>query len=330
MNWFLKQWHKKSLFSYLLLPLSYLYQLVIFLRHLAYRCHFKKITHFSVLVIVVGNITVGGTGKTPFIIWLAKFLREQGYRVGIVSRGYGGKATQYPQRVVADSDARIVGDEAVLITNKTQCRMMVDPNRVAAVKQLLHEHPSDIVLSDDGLQHYALGRDLEIVITDDRHFGNGFCLPAGPLREPVSRLNSVPFILENGRDFNLVPGIIYNLLHPNLSLDLTAANNKTIHAVAGIGNPARFFKTLRSFNLNFIEHPFADHHDYAKKDFQFAKPDDLILMTEKDAVKCRPFADERFWCLPVTAVLQPQLATKLYASIKLLISNKENHHGQNA
>lgn len=319
MNWLLRQWHKKTFFSYLLLPLSYLYQLVILLRLLAYRYHLKKTTHFSVPIVVVGNITVGGTGKTPLIIWLANYLRQQGYQPGIVSRGYGGKATYYPQLVMANSDPNQMGDEPVLLASKTHCPVVVAPNRVAAVKQLLRDHHCNIVLSDDGLQHYALGRDLEIAVTDYRHLGNGFCLPAGPLREPAKRLNLVDFVLENGRDFNLVPSEIYNLLNPVLKFSIDELNDKRIHAVAGIGNPQRFFQTLRALGLKVIEHPFPDHHKFSLDDFEFVLASDIVIITEKDMAKCRVFADARFWCLPVTIVWQPQIRDKLCATIKLLL-----------
>ena len=319
MSRLLQQWYKKSWFCYLLLPLSILYRFVIFLRLLAYRYQLKKTTHFPVPIIVVGNITVGGTGKTPIIIWLANFLRENGYAPGIVSRGYGGKAKHYPQLVMPNSDPVCVGDEPVLLAIKTNCPVVVAPDRVAAVTQLLRDHYCNIVLSDDGLQHYALGRALEIAVVNNEYQpSNNFCLPAGPLREPKSRLDSVDFVVENKRDFNLVPGAIYNLLNPELEFSINEFKNKKIHAVAGIGNPQRFFQMLRSLGLNVIEHPFSDHHKFTQSDFKFVLADEIVIITEKDMVKCLNFVDVRFWCLPVTVAMNTEITMELCAKLNSL------------
>lgn len=304
MDWLIQRWYKKNFFCYLLLPFTVIYCFVIFFRRLFYRLGLKKTTHFSVPVIVVGNISVGGTGKTPLVIWMANFLRQQGFHPGIVSRGHGGKATTYPQQVTAQSDPLMVGDEAVLIAAKTQCPMMVAPKRTSAVAALLKNNDCDVVISDDGLQHYALGRAIEIAVIDgQRRFGNGFCLPAGPLREPWKRLQQVDFIIANGAvapheyAMQLAPKAIYNLAQPELILNPQQIH-QPVHAVAGIGNPQRFFSSLRLLGLQLIEHPFPDHYLFQKKDLAFA--DNLpIIMTEKDAVKCQRFADERFWCLPI-------------------------------
>lgn len=348
----LQSWYSPRPYSFLI-PLSGIYRTIISLRQFLYRANFKKITKFSVPVIVVGNLTVGGTGKTPLVIWLAKLLQEQGYQPGIVSRGYGGRASQYPQWVNAQSDPTVVGDEAALIAQKTNCPMVVDPKRVRAIKTLLDKTNCNIVISDDGLQHYAMARDIEIVVIDgERGFGNEYCLPAGSLREPLSRLQKVDFIISNGvkhhKDMELnatseksaflsssrtrgsrmttkkldsrirgndnnekklifadkhpefytmqmKPGEIYNLLNPNLQL---THYQLPVHAVAGIGNPDRFFASLRKAGFFVIEHSFPDHHLYKPADFNFGQ-DALIIMTEKDAVKCKFFATENFWCLPI-------------------------------
>jgi len=269
-------------------------------------------------VIVIGNISVGGTGKTPLVIFLAQWLKSQGYQPGIVSRGYGGKATHWPQEVTADSDPILVGDEPVLIAKRTSCPMAVSPNRPEAVQKLINENKCNIIISDDGLQHYALGRDIEIaVINGQQKFGNGFLLPAGPLREPVSRLKSVDFVVTNGQGtfpfstfkMQLIPGEIYQVSHPMNKLNLDDIH-QPIQAIAGIGNPQRFFDTLKSLNLQIIEHPFPDHHAFKLKDIDFGQ-DALILMTEKDAVKCQAFANERCWCLPVEAKVDAKFIQNL-------------------
>lgn len=311
--WYQKH-HKHPLF-YVLLPFSYLYQLAIFLKQLAYRLHLKKITHPPVPTIVIGNLTVGGTGKTPLVIALTQALSTQGYKPGIVSRGYGGKSTSYPLSVFSHTDPQVAGDEPVLMARKANCPVIVDPNRVRAVEYLLKQHHCNIVLSDDGLQHTALGRDIEIVVVDGlRGFGNNHCLPAGPLREPISRLNTVDFVVmrevkkpethrtypKNYFSMRLIPGEIYNLKSPAQIFDTKKyiEKNEPIHALAGIGNPNAFFEQLRAMGFSVIEHAFADHHNYTASDIDFGA-NTTILMTEKDAIKCEKFAQSNQWCLPV-------------------------------
>jgi tetraacyldisaccharide 4'-kinase len=281
----------------------------------------KKSTRFSVPVIIVGNITVGGTGKTPLVIALARFLLEQGYKPGIVSRGYGGKAAHYPLAVTPTSSVMETGDEAILLARNTPCPVIVDPCRVRAVTALLEKTDCNIVISDDGLQHYALARDIEIVVIDgERRFGNSFCLPAGPLREALTRLHKVDFKVTNGMArsgeyaMKLRHSIFRQVSAPQCSQDVTALQNKTLHAVAGIGNPTRFFNLLRSLGLSIIEHAFPDHYLFKQADF----PHDaaFIIMTEKDAVKCEAFADERYWYLPVEAELEALFWQNFYNKIK--------------
>lgn len=302
-------WYKKNFLSYLLWPLSLPYRFIVFIRRQMYRFGVKKTTHFSVPVIVVGNITVGGTGKTPLVIALAEQLKQDGWRPGLVSRGYGGSGGRTPKAVFPSSDPARVGDEAVLLAQKTQCPLFVCRDRVAAVAALLRQQDCNIVISDDGLQHLALGRDVEIAVMDgERRLGNGFCLPAGPLREPAGRLKTVNFVVCNGNarageyEMRLIPGDIYQIIHPDRRLMAHDMKNRTVHAVAGIGHPQRFFNTLRTLGFHLIEHPFPDHHRFQKKDITF-EADALIIMTEKDAVKCRTFSDARHWCLPVQASL---------------------------
>lgn len=303
-NFFNRLWYQKNYLYYLLTPFSGLYRIAIFLRKLSYQFNLKKIYRAPVPVIIVGNLTVGGTGKTPLVITLARFLMSQGYHPGIVSRGYGGKRSTPTLLVTAQSDPYMAGDEPVLIARHTNCPLIVANSRVTAVKQLLQQHQCDIIISDDGLQHIALDRDIEIVVIDgQRRFGNGFCLPAGPLREPLKRLNSVNFKVVRGGDakadehaMQFIPGTIYNLLDSTLALNPNS--HSLLHAVAGIGNPQLFFNQLRQLGFNIVEHPFPDHYSYQPDDLNFGD-NAQVIMTEKDAVKCQRFANPRQWCLPI-------------------------------
>lgn len=317
-------WYRKQFFSYLLLPLSFVYRFFVYVRKLLYQLGYWQTYRFDIPVIIVGNITTGGTGKTPLVIELAKFLKQQGYQPGIVSRGYGGKAQSYPQWVNEDSDPHEVGDEAVLLARQTHCPVVVAPKRIFAVQQLVTKTASDVVLCDDGLQHYALHRDIEIALFDaSRKFGNGFCLPAGPLREPKSRLQTVDYVITNGGSnenqytMNLLPKEIYNLVNPQLLLS-SEQINFPVHAVAGIGNPDRFFATLKQLQFNIIEHRFPDHYQFKKNDFAFGD-DQIIIMTEKDAVKCKKFAEKNMWVLSV----KTQLNVKFLQEFLIDLKNKK-------
>lgn len=317
-------WYDKSGVTLLLLPLSWLFCFVATLRRILYGIGIIKVHHLPVPVIIVGNVSVGGTGKTPLVTWLVELLREQGYTPGIVSRGYGGGASNWPQQVRADSDPRMVGDEAVLLSRRTACPMAVGPNRVEAANALLSHTDCDVIVADDGLQHYALGRDIEIVVVDGvRRFGNQHCLPAGPLREPLSRLKTVDLVITNGvagsheYHMELVPTRLNNLQSPTRNMTLDNFSGKTVHAVAGIGHPARFFRQLESHGLTVIEHPFPDHHPFTAEDINF--PDDLpVLMTEKDAVKCHAFAGEQHWSVPVDAKLDERMMPLMMRLLKNL------------
>ncbi len=273
-------------------------------------------------VIVVGNISVGGTGKTPLVIWLATVLEDNGYRPGVISRGYGGRASVWPQLVTSDSDPALVGDEPILIARRTRCPIAVAPRRNAAARALLEAHGCDVLISDDGLQHYGLLRDIEIaVIAGERGLGNGWCLPAGPLREPPSRLREVDFVVTQGRvlDGSLVMRLhgeqALNLLDPCVVQPLEAFAGRRIHAVAGIGNPKRFFDDLARIGLELNAHPFPDHHRFTAADLEFGD-EHPVLMTEKDAVKCRAFAKAHHWYVPVTAQPDERLAQGLLARLR--------------
>lgn len=314
----MKSWYQYSLTltTILLLPLSWIFRVVVALRYFLYRCGIKKIVRFPVPIIVIGNITVGGTGKTPLVIWLADFLKSRGYTPGIVSRGIGGKQQRTPYFVEKNSDPALVGDEALLIARNTDCPLVICIDRAAAVEELLKKTACDIVISDDGLQHYRLGRDIEIALIDGaRGLGNRQLLPAGPLREAPSRLNRVDFIVRQGKAsygeyaMQLHGDTLVSLRDQN-SIPFEKWRGKTVHAVAGIGNPERFFSSLRAAGFNCIPHAFPDHHHYQAGDFSFhdALP---IVMTEKDAVKCELFCDERFWFVPVKAVVDEKLGEEI-------------------
>ena len=307
-------WYGKSSAYIPLLPLSWLYCAAAGIRRLAYRSGLLGTTRLHSRVIVVGNISVGGTGKTPLVIALAERLQQAGLRVGILTRGYLGRASHWPQPVSADSDPQQLGDEAVLLARKTRTTVFAGPQRVAAARALLQVSPCDVLICDDGLQHYALHHDVEIATLDvTRGYGNGFCLPAGPLREPVSRLQQVDAVVALGGNsahrytMQLDPAAVRQIRTPANRRDLESFQGSPVHAVAGIGNPERFFAMLRGAGLTVQTHPFADHHPFRAADLDFAD-DNPVLMTEKDAVKCEAFAKSNWWLLPVDA----QLDTAFY------------------
>ena len=318
-EWLQKQWFCKSVWHLLLLPLAAIYLGLIHLRKLLYKLNVFKSYSLSVPVIVVGNISVGGTGKTPAVIYLAQQLKLAGYCPGIISRGYG-RSNSLVQAVSCGSSPDQVGDEPLLIAMRTACPVFVGNNRVAAGVALVKEHPEvNVIISDDGLQHYRLKRSLELAVVDaDRGFGNGFLIPAGPLRETVARLSLVDAIVVNGNAEALKPVPNKNVFSMRLvgetffSLDgkqkKSAAyfKKKKLAAVAGIGNPDRFFGHLRMMSLDFQSQAFPDHHLFCLEDFTPFKGK-TILMTEKDAVKCQSFAVDDIWMLPVDAMIEPGL-----------------------
>ncbi|MFT5446244.1 MAG: tetraacyldisaccharide 4'-kinase [Gammaproteobacteria bacterium] len=316
-------WYSKELSpGVLLIPLGWLYALVMRVRGWLYALRILPADRVAVPVIVVGNIAVGGTGKTPLVIALAGYLAQQGWRPGIICRGYGGKAHSWPQQVRADSDPASVGDEAVLLARRTGCPVAAaGSRRVAAARGLIENDGCNIIISDDGLQHLALLRDIEIALIDgERRHGNGRCLPAGPLREPTSRLASVDLIVTNAASstqvhrgelpMSLAPGPAVNVRDPSRRAPLHEFNAQPVHAVAGIGNPGRFFSMLERAGVQAVGHAFADHHAFARQDLAFG--DELVvLMTEKDAVKCSTFAADSHWYVPVTAQLPDAFFVRL-------------------
>lgn len=318
-------WYGGHWLAYPLLPLSWLYRLAVGLRRLAFRRGWLASHRLPVPVIVVGNITVGGTGKTPMVLWLADFLRRQGLHPGIVLRGYGGSARDWPRMVAADDDPFELGDEAVLLARRSHCEVAAGPDRVAAVRLLLERAGCDIVVSDDGLQHYRLQRDLEILMVDAaRGFGNGYCLPAGPLREPESRAREVSLKVCNGEPcpggnvMGLEPGALVNLLDPARIRPLSGLNRQRVTAVAGIGNPQRFFALLRQYGLHLDERPYPDHHRFSAEDAA-SWPPGPVIMTEKDAVKCVHIAGDDHWYMPVETVLSTGFERQLSEMLKGLV-----------
>lgn len=317
-------WYSRNSLTIALLPLSFLFRIVSLLRRLCYRTGLCTVFKLPVPVIVVGNINVGGTGKTPLVIWLADFLKKEGLSPGIISRGYGGRAQSWPQQVKIDSDPRMVGDEAVLLARRTQCPVTVAPKRAAAAKSLLQQEQCDIIISDDGLQHYALHRDLEIAVVDGvRRFGNGFHLPAGPLRESEKRLQSVDFVVVNGASLHneyamtLEGKEVINMRDRQHKCSLLELKGKEVHAIAGIGNPDRFFSYLRFLGMNVIEYAFPDHYAYTQKDFNFNE-DQIVVMTEKDAVKCTKYCHVNSWYVTVEASMEPEFLNRIRKKIKQL------------
>ena len=315
-------WCSINFFSLILIPFSALFCLISFLRKQCYTLKLFKSYTSSVPVIVVGNITVGGTGKTPLIIELVRQLQALGKMPGVISRGYGGNTQDFPKRVDETTCASEVGDEPQLIFKRLKCPVVVGPNRQADIELIMSEFNCDVILSDDGLQHYALNRDVEIVVIDYvRKFGNGLCLPAGPLRERSSRLKSVDLTLYNGTNegcsFLMRAGNCMSLDNDKSDMNITDFQGKTIHAVAGIGHPQRFFDMLKDAGINVIPHAFPDHYDYQKNDLLF--DDSLpVLMTEKDAIKCNEFGFNNHWSVPIDI----QLSALAQQSLNAILSRE--------
>lgn len=320
-KWIHRVWYQDAKSGWVLLPLSGLYWLLLKLRALLFRCGLYKSHKAHVPVIVVGNITTGGTGKTPTVIWLVNELREKGFAPGIVSRGYGGSKSGSSMRVDADSDPAVVGDEPVLLARRGQCPVAVDSDRVQAA-DMLFDDGVDVIVTDDGLQHLRLQRDFEICVIDgERGLGNRRLLPAGPLRESADRLSSVDQVLVNGVT-DMTNAIAFELqatdacrLNGSLARPLQGFKDTTVHAVAGIGNPKRFFDLLRTYGIQVIEHSFPDHAAITPADLQFG--DDFeVFMTEKDAVKLSQKMSDRYWSVPVDLVMDAAESSALIDRIE--------------
>jgi tetraacyldisaccharide 4'-kinase len=338
-KWLHRIWYEGASNYQMLLPLSGLYWLLITLRRCLYSLGILGRHRAIVPVIIVGNITAGGTGKTPVTIWLAGELQKRGFKAGIVSRGYGGSKSSTSMRVDTASDPDVVGDEPVLLAKRTGCTVVVDSNRARAA-QMLVDDGVNVIIADDGLQHYRLERMYEICVIDGaRGLGNRFLLPAGPLRETIDRLGEVDQVLINGRrgdnvaertaveqnaiEFELVAREITRL-NGSLTRPIGGFSGTTVHAVAAIGNPARFFDMLRAHGIQVIEHAFQDHARLSVNDLRFG--DDFeILMTEKDAVKLDATSSDKYWTVPVDLEIDPVLSSPWLEQIESRLRSELEH-----
>ena len=322
-------WYRNHPVSLMLLPLAWGFRVVAAGRRLLYAYGILPTQILDIPVVVVGNISVGGTGKTPLVIWLVAYLRRRGFRPGVVSRGYRGQPRRRSIRVRTDSDATIVGDEPLLIARRAHCPVAIATDRATAARQLIVEDGVDVILCDDGLQHIALARDIEIAVIDgERRHGNGRCLPAGPLREPPSRLRTVDLIVCNGKaqagEFEMrhQTALLRSLGADDHRVNLATFRNQSVHAVAGVGNPARFFERLAAAGLRVVPHRFPDHYRFQRTDIFF--DDGLpVIMTEKDAVKCAQFASGNQWYLPITAEMTTAFEQRLTALMEATVSGQK-------
>ncbi len=326
-------WRRRTLFAKILYPLSGIFSVLVAIRRWCYRRSILKSWKSPVPVIIVGNISVGGAGKTPLVIALVEHLARAGRKPGIVTRGYGGDTTSHlPVMVDSASDPLQVGDEALMLARRTHMCVVASRDRPAAVQKLLLESDCDVVVCDDGLQHYALQRDIEIVVVDAEYrFGNGYCLPAGPLREPVSRIKEADLVVYSGQK-KKQPGYVLKMegfiSHDDktmLSVDefILANSNSPIHAIAAIAYPQKFFNTLISMGLELITHEFPDHHVYRARDMQFSGRQ-TIVMTEKDKVKCESLALENAWYLKVSAIVDATILAELDQQLAIADRTKQS------
>lgn len=336
-KWIHRVWYDGAASGLILWPLSAVYWLILVLRRLLYACGLVQTVKAAVPVIIVGNITAGGTGKTPTVLWLVEELRGKGFNPGIVSRGYGGGKADSSMRVEAGADPAVAGDEPVLLARRGRCPVVVDPNRARAAAMLV-EDGVDVIIADDGLQHYRLARDYEICVIDgSRGLGNRRLLPAGPLREGVTRLDSVDQVLVNG---SLAVSETLTVAEQNaISFELQATEAcrlngsltrpierfaaTTVHAAAAIGNPRRFFDLLRAHDIQVIEHEFPDHAVLTGRDLEFG--DDFeVFMTEKDAVKLGREARDKLWYIPVELAMDPVHSAPLIEQIESRLRTRES------
>ena len=315
----MRHWYRRGALAWLLWPASLVFGFLVFLRRTLYRVRLLKSVHPGIPVIVVGNLVAGGSGKTPLVLWLAEFLKSKGWSPAIVSRGYGVRL-EAPRAATIAAEATEVGDEPILLARRSGCPVWVGPDRPRVIEALRAQHPEvDLVILDDGLQHYRLRRDLEIAVVDARAFGNGFLLPAGPLREPRSRLGSVDAVVSHesmvqGDAMKLEGETLHRMTDARERRSVREFAGEKVHAVAGIGHPNRFFLHLARLGVTPVPHPFPDHHPFRAEDLEFgdAAP---VLLTEKDAVKLRHAARPNWWVLPVTARLDPAFGDWLQGKV---------------
>jgi len=330
-SWIDDMWYSPSWYHWpviiALLPLTALFWVLSSLRRTLFRLQIKPSVDISVPVIVVGNISVGGNGKTPLVVYLAQRLRQEGYHPGVLSRGYGGNDAKYPMTVESNSLVDLAGDEAILMRRHINCPLVVDPIRPRGAKKLEDIHKCNVIICDDGLQHYALNRDIEIVVIDgQRRCGNKLLLPAGPLREGAWRLNTIDLLVLNGgivtnNEFlmSLEAGKLVNVKNPIKSLSISHLT-LPVTALAAIGNPQRFFSLLQTKQVKIRKQlSFVDHHVFKEGDI----PVGPVIMTEKDAVKCTQIAHDDCWYLPVSARLTNQFETQLLQKLKHVAAEKK-------
>lgn len=324
------QWNKNGLWAWICLPLSLLVCSYAGLKRKAYLWGLIKATRASAPVIVIGNLSVGGAGKTPLVAHIAQLLINQGYRPGIISRGYKGSASQWPQKVSASSNPLEVGDEPVMLAAQTGCPVMAGPNRPDSAQRLIDQRGCDVLLSDDGFQHLKLARDIDILVFDSAYgdgLGNHWCLPSGPLREPACARKAADMQVFQGGSakpvgpgiytMTLLPGKIYALGDKRIA-NIELLQQHPLHAVAGIARPARFFDSARGAGLTIIEHPFDDHHAYSPVDLEFSD-EHHVITTEKDAIKLAGLhTPKTIWVLPVQAIMNSRFDADLLDKLRSL------------
>jgi len=315
-----RHWYRLSPISILVAPLSLLFRALVWLRRVSYRVGLLRSVRLPVPVIVVGNLTVGGTGKTPLVLWLVGELRRRDRRPGVLCRGYGGRHSGAPRAVAIGDDPAVTGDEALLLAERARCPVWIGVDRGQAGRALLSANPGcDVIICDDGLQHYRLIRDFEVAVEDERGLGNRLLLPAGPLREPASRRVDAT-VVNGGKSrpgtysMRLRTAGIYRVCQPEEAVPASDFSGKRLHAVAAIGNPQRFFDELDRMGFAVATHAFPDHYAYRREDLEFADCD-FVLMTEKDAVKCRHFGRRDLVAVRVDAELDPTLAELIWSRI---------------
>ena len=325
----MKLWQKTSIITWLLAPFSLLFWLISQIRIALYRKKILKSYRSPVPVLVIGNISVGGNGKTPLVIWLVEQLQKKDMKVGVISRGYGGENKVYPQLVTPESNPKLMGDEPLLIAQRTHAPVAISPNRQQSIELLLSQFELDLIVTDDGLQHYALERDMEWVVVDgERRFGNGFVLPAGGLRELPSRLKQVQAVICNGKNANAGEHAMH--LEPDFVINLKTGEKRklseftqSVYALAGIGYPPRFFNMLKELGIPLAEtFSFADHQAFTAEMIVPKLSQNLpLLMTEKDAVKCKAFTQGNWWYVPVSARFSEKSTACLVRMVMDLIKN---------
>jgi tetraacyldisaccharide 4'-kinase len=313
-----KFWYRRGALAWVLWPASLVFGFFVFLRRVLYRLRVLKSAHPGIPVIVVGNLTVGGTGKTPLVIWIAELLKAKGWSPAIISRGYGA-AQETPRAATLASDASEVGDEPIVLARRSGCPVWVGADRVGVAAALREQHPdANVLILDDGLQHYRLRRDLEIAVLDARGLGNGFLVPAGPLREPKGRavdaLVAHGFSREQAFSMSLEGDTVHRMTDARERRALKSFAGQRVHAAAGIGDPNRFFLHLGRAGIHVLPHPFPDHHRFAPGDLEFGD-EAPVMLTEKDAVKLRSVARPHWWVLPVSAKLDPAFGAWLLGKL---------------